>query len=113
MFKRIVLSALMLSQVIASPTAFAVYNNNISGVVRFVAVYADGDYIYFHLENQPTTHPVCNPIYFVISETVPENRRNQMFATLLAAKISGEPIHIGYDDSTECTHGFIRVHRVG
>lgn len=43
--------------------AQAVYNANISGVLQHVAIYADGDYIYFTTFNQPTSHPVCNPAY--------------------------------------------------
>lgn len=93
--------------------ASAVYNANTSGVVTWVATYIDGDYIYFQLNNQPSSHPGCNPGYFVITEDVSQNRRNQAFAQLLAAKQSGEPINIGFDNTGDCAHGYIRVHRVG
>lgn len=91
----------------------AVYNANMSGAVTWVSTYMDDDYIFFQLSNQPTSHPGCNPTYFVISESVPENRRNQAFAQLLAARQTGEPINIGYDATSDCARGYIRVHRVG
>jgi hypothetical protein len=94
-------------------SAHAAYNANTGGVVTFVATYTDGDYIYFQLNNQPTSHPQCNPGYFVITEDVPVNRRNQAFAQLLAAKQTGEPVNIGYDNAGDCAHGYIRAHRVG
>lgn len=94
-------------------SAGATYNANMSGVVTFLATYTDGDYIYFRLANQPASHPQCNPSYFVIPETVPENRRNRAFALLLTAKQTGEPLNIGFDHSGDCAHGYIRVHRVG
>jgi hypothetical protein len=93
--------------------AHATYNSNTSGVVVSVATYSDGDYIYFSLNPQPTTHNSCNPQYFVIGDDVPQNRRNQMLATLLAAKGSAESITVGYDSNGNCAHGYIRVHRVG
>jgi hypothetical protein len=89
------------------------YNANLSGTVTSVAVYADGDYVLFRLLNQPTTHASCDPEYFVIAETIPQSRRSQMYAQLIAAKYSGEPLIIGYDSSGDCSHGYIRVHRVG
>lgn len=91
----------------------AVYNANMSGSVAMVATYTDGDYIYFRLANQPTSHTSCEPTYFVIPETVDQSRRNQAFAQLLASKLSGEPVNIGFDSSGDCAHGFIRAHRVG
>jgi len=93
--------------------AQAAYNANMQGVIAWVASYMDGDSIYFRLNNQPTSHPGCNPTYFVIPGDVLPNRRNQAFAQLLAAKQTGEPINIGYDDSADCAEGYIRVHRVG
>ena len=93
--------------------ASAVYNANMTGIVTWVATYTEGDFIYFQLSNQPTTHPQCNPTYFVITEDVPQNRRNQLFAQLLTAKETREPINIGYDNAADCAHGYIRVHRVG
>jgi hypothetical protein len=96
----------------AIPT-YAAYNANTSGVVAWVASYTDGDYIYFGLQNQPTSHPQCSPYYFVITADVPENRRNQAFAQLLTSKQTGTAINIGYDATGDCAYGYIRVHRVG
>jgi hypothetical protein len=79
-------------------TSNAVYNANMAGVVTVVAAYADADYLYSTLiNNQPTSHPVCNPTYFVIPQDIPENRRNQMYAQLLISKTTGEPVNIGFD----------------
>lgn len=96
-----------------SRDARAVYNANMSGVLSAVATYADGDYIYLSLQNQPTSHPACNPGYFVLAETIPENRRNALLARLLTAYAAGETVNIGYDNAGDCAHGYIRAHRVG
>lgn len=106
---RYVLAVLML----VTMPSLAAYNSNISGRVLWVANYMDGDYIYFALDNQPTSHPGCSPTYFVISEDVPQNRRNQALAQLLVARETGNSLNIGYDSSGDCAHGYIRVHRVG
>jgi hypothetical protein len=97
---------------VLSPLAGAVYNANTDGLVESLSVYADGDYIYFRLANQPS-HSTCNPTYFVISQDVPQNRRNQMLAVIVAAKTAGLPLAVGYDATGSCMHGYIQVHRVG
>lgn len=102
-----------LSLVAAVPPAHAVYNANMSGVLEFVAAYADGDYIYLRLVNQPATHSGCNPTYFVITEEVPLERRKMLFARLMMAYAMGASVNIGYDSTGDCAHGYIRVHRVG
>jgi hypothetical protein len=94
-------------------SANAAYNANMEGPVEMMSVYADGDYIYFRLVNQPTSHPSCSPVYFVISQDIPQNRRNQMLAVIVAAKTAGLPLAVGYDATGSCMHGFIQVHRVG
>ena len=91
----------------------AVYNDNIIGVLKLVSVYADSDNIYLALENQPTTHPTCNPGYFVISKTVPQERRNMLLTRLLSAYHSKENVKIGFDNAADCANGYMRVHRVG
>jgi hypothetical protein len=93
-------------------SSHAVYNANISGSVAHLTVYTDGDYIYLVLHNQPTSHPGCNPSNFVIPDTIPQNRRNQLYAQLVAAKLTGETVSIGYDNTGDCFHGYIRVHAV-
>ena len=89
------------------------YNSELVGVIKFVSVYTDGDYIYFALENQPTSHPTCNPFYFVIQGSVPAERRSQIMARLMTAYAMKEEIRIGYDAQGDCADGFLRVHRVG
>jgi len=91
----------------------AAYNNNIRGEVKDVYVYTDHDAIYFRFKNQPTSHDSCKPTYFVISASIPENRRNQLLSRLLLAKASKENINIGFDSIGDCANGYIRVHRVG
>ena len=93
--------------------AFAAYNANMQGKLSDVMVYSDGDYIYLRLENQPDSHPQCNPSYFVIAATVPLERRKMMLARLMMAYASGEVVNLGYDSQGDCSHGYIRVHRVG
>ena len=94
-------------------STLAAYNSNISGVLQGVYVYSDGDYIYFRFEDQPSSHPGCNPTYFVIHGSVPENRRNAMLSRLLTAYAMKESVNIGYDAQGDCSNGYIRVHRVG
>jgi len=98
---------------VATASAHANYDANMSGIVDVVATYTDADYIYIRLTNQPTSHNGCNPAFFVILEDIAQNRRNQMFAQLLAAKASGSPVNIGYSANGDCAHGYIRVYRVG
>ena len=97
----------------ASLTSNANYNANMSGVVAWVATYADGDSIYFALSNQPSSHPGCSPHYFVITAAVPADRRKAMLTNLLIARTTREAINIGYDNTGDCAEGYIRVHRVG
>jgi hypothetical protein len=93
--------------------ADAVYDSNIQGVLSGVWNYEDRDSIYFHLNNQPASHPVCNPTYFVIPSSVPADRRYMMFTRLLLAYASGETINIGYAGTGVCAEGSIRAIRVG
>jgi hypothetical protein len=94
-------------------TANAVYNANMFGQLDSISVYADGDSIYFHVINQPTTHPGCNPAYFVIDETISSDRRKAMLSRLYLARATQENLYIGYDNLGNCADGYIRVHRVG
>ena len=105
--------SLLLFLISVSTFVSAGYNANVQGVVKDVMVYTTGDYIYFKLENQPTTHQSCNPVYFVVPETVPVNRRQMLLSRLLAAKATGEVTNIGYDQEGGCAKGYIRVYRVG
>ncbi len=94
-------------------SASAIYNANISGKVTAIWAYTEADHIYFKLDNQPTSHPVCNPNFFVIDAALPAPRMDRLFARALTAKTTGETINIGYDATTECQNGYIKVHRIG
>lgn len=93
--------------------ATAAYNANMRGQLEGFYIYADADYIYFRLKNQPSTHPSCDPTYFVIPDTVPADRRKMMVARLSLAYAMQEIVNIGYDSTGECAGGYIRAHRVG
>ncbi len=98
---------------ILSYSAFAQHNANMRGVLEGVYVYTDGDYIYFRLKNQPTSHPSCNPKYFVIDSSVPHERQQMLLTRLMTAYTTKENVNIGYDAEGDCAHTYIRVHRVG
>src|SRR5690349_7757729 len=106
--------ALLLTTAVGlSVPAAAVYTANMIGVVTDVLTYTESDIVLFRLSNQPTTHPACNPQYFSFDQTLPESRRKQLFARLLAAKESGNALNVGYDNSGDCSNTYIRVHRIG
>lgn len=92
---------------------FAGYDSNIKGTLEGVYVYTDHDAIYFRFKNQPTSHPSCKATYFVISGSVPQERREQLLSRLMLALASKELVNIGYDSQGNCANGYIRVHRVG
>lgn len=98
---------------LASMGASAQYNANMTGVIKNLITYTDGDWIYLRLENQPATHSKCNPSYFVIANDVPEPRRQVLLSRLMLAYASKESVNIGFDNSVDCAHGYIRIHRVG
>ena len=100
------------SALVASTPTGATYNANVTGTVTAVITYTDSDYIYFTLDTQPTGLP-CTATYFAIPSFVPQNRRNQAFARLMAARESGTPLNIGYDSQGQCVDGGVQVHRVG
>lgn len=104
---------IVVAVLLMAPAARAVYNANIQGELAHVAVYGDGDYIYFTLKNQPTAHPGCNPSYFVFAETLPSDRRRMLLARLLTAYAMKEVVNVGFDSAGDCVHGYIRAHRVG
>jgi hypothetical protein len=113
MIRKLWPSAFATAMLLMSSSANAVYNANMSGIVVTLSTYTDGDYIYLQLNNQPSAHPSCNPAYFVITADTPADRRKSALALLMAAKFSGEPINLGYDNVGNCADGYIRVHRVG
>jgi hypothetical protein len=91
----------------------AVYNANMTGVVVDVLTYTEGTQIYFRLDNQPASHPACNAVYFSIDQAVPSENRKALLARLLLAMANGNPTNVGFDNSGNCSHGYIRAHRVG
>ncbi|MDX1252756.1 MAG: hypothetical protein IDH49_10995 [Gammaproteobacteria bacterium] len=97
----------------ASAFSEAAYNANMAGELEGFYVYAEGDYIYFRLKNQPSSHPTCSPVYFVIPETVSSDRRKAMLSRLSLAYATKEIVTIGYDNTGDCAHGYLRVYRVG
>lgn len=99
--------------VIFSANLKAGYNANMTGKVTQVLTYTYTDQIYFRLENQPKSHPSCSVDFFSIDASTPEARRQQVLSRLLIAYASGTPINIGYDKEAGCSHGLIRVYRVG
>jgi hypothetical protein len=110
LFKKVVVGSWVLGFSLASSAA---YNSNMQGVLKHVAIYADSDYIYIGLENQPASHPACKSTYFVISEEVPAERRQMLLSRLLMAYATKENVNIGYDGQGNCAHGYIRLHEVG
>lgn len=105
--------AILAAAMTAATFAQAGYNANVQGELAHVAVYGDGDYIYFTLRNQPTSHPGCNPSYFVFPETLPSERRRMLLARLLTAYAMKEVVNVGFDSTGDCVHGHIRAHRAG
>lgn len=91
----------------------AAYNANMQGEIQGVYVYTDADYIYIKLKNQPTSHPSCQPSFFVIPASVPYERRQMLLSRLLTAYASKETVNIGYDATGNCANSYIQVHRVG
>jgi len=109
MIKKMILPFLLCLSV----NSFADYNANMEGVLKTLAVYADGDYIYIQLENQPSSHPTCNATFFVVTAGVTESRRQFIMSRLSMAFATKEMVNIGYDAQGDCADGYIRLHRVG
>ncbi len=109
----ILVSTLVLSVFLFAVEASAGYNANMTGTIKGIYTYAQSDAIYMKLQNQPTSHPGCNPAYFVIDKSVPESRRQMMFSRFLAAFVAKETVNIGYDKEGGCADGYIRVYRAG
>ena len=89
------------------------YDANISGVVTSVLTYTYDGRIFIRLENQPQSHPQCMTDFFSVDASVPDSARSQLLARLLVAYTNGEPVNIGYDSQGDCSHGRIRVYRIG
>jgi hypothetical protein len=90
----------------------AYYNANLVGVVTQVLTYPESGHILFVLNNQPS-HPACNSSYFAFGDAGSEAAVNRVYARLLVAHATGEPVNIGFDNEGNCASGYIRAHRVG
>ncbi|MDR0779081.1 MAG: hypothetical protein LBF16_00075 [Pseudomonadales bacterium] len=99
--------------VVTCNSASASYDANMSGEIEGFYVYAEGDYVFFRLKNQPGSHFGCDPTYFVIPETVSADRRKALLARLSLAYAMQEVVNIGYAANGDCAAGYIRVYRVG
>lgn len=98
---------------LASPVVVhAYYNANIQGVITSVRVYDSGS-VLLTLNDQPTSHPVCNPSYFAIDSALAPDIRAALLSRALIAKSSGETVEIGYDNTGNCANGYIRLHEIG
>lgn len=93
-------------------SAFAVYNTNGGFIVTAVATYTDTDSIYINVSSPPA-HSACNNSYFVVSGSIPLERRKAILAQLLIARTTRETINFGYDATGDCAESYIRVHRIG
>ena len=99
--------------VLGATPAWSVYDTNLLGVVTEVLAYTDHNIILVRLDNQPSSHPTCNPSYFALEHTADTTRVDRIYARLLLALSSGQPTKIGYDSQGNCANGWIRMHRVG
>lgn len=98
---------------IAWPSVQAAYNANMTGVVAEVPTYPGTTFFIFRLNNQPASHPSCDPAYFVVDDANTESRK-MVYARLLTALAMGNSINIGYDSLGDCgSGGYIRVYRIG
>ncbi len=113
MSRRSATGALVLVMLAGTMPVSAGYDANMTGVIESVLTYSDASYVLFRLQNQPTSHPSCNPYYFALSDSLPGDRLSRLTARLLTAYALGETITIGYDSLGNCAHTFIRGHRVG
>ncbi|MET1257634.1 hypothetical protein [Aliikangiella maris] len=95
-----------------SHSLHAEYDKNIEGNIVAIYTYPSGT-VLFKLDNQPTNHPSCNPVYFAIAKDVPESAANRMYSRLLSLHTTKTKAYIGFDSQGGCGDGYIRVHNVG
>ena len=107
-------AALAALSLVASESALGTYDNNITGVVDAVNTYTDG-LILIHLANQPSSHPLCNANFFAVDpgSTNDANAMNRMYARLITAYATQQPVNLGYDSQGDCVRGYIHVWRIG
>lgn len=97
-----------------SSEAFANYNANFSGKVTNILTYTSTSQILVKVSGQPTSHPQCTNLDFlVIDSNTPDNIRQIVLSRLLLAYSTGEVVNIGYDKDGSCIGGRIKIYRVG
>ena len=103
--------SVLMSLLVASP-GFAAYNANIAGIPMRIITGENG-LVLFSLSTQPTSHPACSAVFFVIDNSLDAATINRMYARLLAAQTTGESINIGYDNSGSCLYGYMHAYQIG
>lgn len=100
-------SAILLSSLFSAPAAWAAWTHSIVGTVVEVRFFtpdqSPGQTVVFSLSSMPTTG-CSNNNWFAMSTaniTDPQVFKN-FIAMLLAAKISGQQVAVGYDSGTSC-----------
>ncbi|MCH2160091.1 MAG: hypothetical protein MK096_15080 [Oleiphilaceae bacterium] len=78
----------------------AAYTANTTGAVSWVKIY-NTDTIYFQLQSMPSDHQ-CSTNYFVLASSITSDQRDRYFSMLLAAKMSGAKVSVGYDKNGTC-----------
>lgn len=91
---------LSIGAALGAPAAWCAYTANCLSTVRWVKIY-NSDTIFFALEQPPTTQ--CPEQSFVLSPALTEQQRSRYYAMLIAAKVGGNQVAVGYDDqSADC-----------
>ncbi len=96
--------------------ASAGYNANWSGTVTGVSAYTYNDQILFSLNSMPNEPAgTCNSTAFMISAADSDaESRSRIYATLMSAYLTGQPVSVGYDNTgASCSGGYITAFRVG
>jgi hypothetical protein len=109
--RRLTLNGLLIG--LTSLPSHAAYNANMFGTIQAVLTYPGSTSVLFRLNNQPSTHPACNPYYFSIGDEIDAESRSRAYARLMLAYAMGENVNIGYDNAGTCAGGWIRAYRIG
>jgi hypothetical protein len=99
--------------VLMTTPAWGIYNANLTGTVSMVLTYDGVSPILVRLNNQPSSHPTCDPSFFAIAADNDTKSTDRMYARLLVALATAQPTNLGYDNLGNCANGYIRIHRVG
>ena len=104
----------MLFFILFCSSVSAGYNANVVGKVTAVVTYTHTSQILINVEGQPTTHPECRQLdYMVVDPATSDHIRQIVLSRLLAAHASGEKVSIGYDKDSSCANDRIKIYRVG